>query len=259
MFDFCYPLLENVVPYLERIGWQGDIKPDKTTLDALIYAHQRSVPFENLSACGLTEQNSLAIPELYKKVVAGRRGGYCFELNGIFMTLLRALGYDAYSCMARVASGTELRPVMHRAIIVRLDGRQYYCDVGFGGAMAPFAVELSARVQSALGENYWVEEAAEEWLVLYRRFDTENEGKPVIVFSTLPFLNEDFTTFHLYCSRNPESAFTEGPFLYRRTANGFLSYDEGVLSGMENGQKLNRRIPNEELRAMMAELFDLYI
>ena len=263
MFEFTYPTLSNPEAYLERIGYHGGLEANRENLDALIYAHQCAVPFENLSCCGYAEPNTLEVGELFHKVVEKRRGGYCFELNSLFLTLLRALGYDAYSCMARIAANRDfLRPVFHRGIIVRLDGKRYYCDVGFGGTMAAFAVELSEKQRTAHGETYWVEGAEEGWKALWRRFETSKEGDPgqvIVIFGPQPFLAEDYDVLHQYSARNTNSPHTRGASLYRRTPTGYISLMRGMFTEYKDGDKTVRPVSAEELPAFFKEYFDIEI
>ena len=140
---------EQAKKYLERIGLSYPAAPTLETLHTLIWSHQCRVPFEDIDTSLLACPVSLSTQDLYRKIVEERHGGFCFELNGLFLLLLKSLGFDAYACMCRVAAGfTTLRALTHRASIVRLDGREYLCDVGLGGPMAPFAVELSSEPQT---------------------------------------------------------------------------------------------------------------
>jgi N-hydroxyarylamine O-acetyltransferase len=120
--------------YLHRIGAERPAVLDETALAGLHRAHLLTVPFENLSI-HLGEPISLAEPDLISKIVTGRRGGFCYELNGAFALLLEALGADVVRVAARVYGDGRLGPPFdHLALVVRLpggDGR-WLADVGFG-------------------------------------------------------------------------------------------------------------------------------
>ncbi|MDR1572859.1 MAG: arylamine N-acetyltransferase, partial [Clostridiales Family XIII bacterium] len=121
--------------YLARIRATRPARPDREALNALILAHQLAVPFENLDIFA-GRPVSLAVGDIADKMIRRRRGGYCFELNAGFYSLLRALGYDAFPIAGGVVLGEgEPPPPHHRATAVRLDGCLLYCDVGFGGPM----------------------------------------------------------------------------------------------------------------------------
>ena len=123
MYTVEYDMLseEQTKKYLERIGLSYPLPLVPETLDALIYAHQCTVPFENIDTRLLHCPISLSSQDLYRKIVEERHGGFCFELNGLFLLLLRSLGFEAYACVSRVAAGfNTLRALTHRASIVRL-------------------------------------------------------------------------------------------------------------------------------------------
>ena len=92
MDEGLYEPLPSVEAYLARIGIDGAKEPTLAFLDELVYAHQCSVPFEDLDICEKHAEISLDIAALFDKIVTRRRGGYCFEQNALFASLLRALG-----------------------------------------------------------------------------------------------------------------------------------------------------------------------
>src|SRR5260221_13506295 len=94
----------KVDAYLDRIHYAGSRAPSAATLRALHAAHLYAVPFENLDI-GRGRRLSLALPDLYAKIVARRRGGFCYELNGLFSWLLASLGYGVTHLSARVYGG----------------------------------------------------------------------------------------------------------------------------------------------------------
>ena len=125
---------EQCAEYLKRIGMdkpRESFLPSLMNLDRLISQHQKTVPFENLALCMNWGTVDLQPDALYQKIVLNRRGGFCFELNGAFLLLLKGLGYDAAGCMARVGLPFigDLTYLDHRAVIVRLEGKTYFCDV----------------------------------------------------------------------------------------------------------------------------------
>ncbi|MGN6791374.1 MAG: arylamine N-acetyltransferase family protein [Streptosporangiaceae bacterium] len=126
---------DNLVgEYLGRIGCPPPVGPDAETLRSLHSAHQMTVPFENLSI-HLGEPIVLAEDDLLAKIVARRRGGFCYELNGAFALLLTALGFGVERVAARVFGGGGLAPPFdHMALVVRpADGSgPWLADVGFG-------------------------------------------------------------------------------------------------------------------------------
>src|SRR5215213_9521921 len=122
----------DVDAYLERIGYRGPPAPTAETLRRLHVAHLLAVPFENLSIHA-GEPVVLDDESLFDKVVARRRGGFCYELNGLFAALLRALGFEVEMLSAAVrGSAGKFGPEFdHMTLLVKL-GERWLADVGFG-------------------------------------------------------------------------------------------------------------------------------
>ena len=267
MLEFNYKPLKDPDAYLRRIGYTGSTEPTLENLCALVRAHQMGVPFENLDCCVTKVPISLDIDYLFDKIVTRNRGGYCFELNGLFVTLLRALGYDAWSVFCRVASSENLRPIKHRGNVVRIDGKEYFCDVGLGGGMAPFAVEISSRRQEMFGETYCAEEKEERGWYLLRRLSGKglsDDGtiigaeKNVVVFTTLPALNEDFEAYSYQCWAMPDSLFvTGGISVSRRTPTGYWSLKKDVLTVRDGDDIIQTTVPEEEIPVALEKYFDI--
>src|SRR6266702_4615254 len=134
--------------YLDRIGAGRSAKPDTAALRSLHRAHLLAVPFENLSI-HLGEPISLEHGELIDKIVARRRGGFCYELNGAFALLLGALGFDVRLLAARVFGDGRLGPPFdHLVLLVRTTGRDgpWLADVGFG-SHSEFPLRVGERGQ----------------------------------------------------------------------------------------------------------------
>jgi N-hydroxyarylamine O-acetyltransferase len=130
--------------YLERIGYSGPRSPTLQTLRALQALHPQAIPFENLDTL-LGRPVRLDLASLERKLVQGRRGGYCFEQNLLFKHVLHALQFDAIALAARVVwerPPGELRARTHMVLLVALGADRYLCDVGFGGLTPTAPVRL---------------------------------------------------------------------------------------------------------------------
>ena len=139
--------------YLERINFRGSLDVNAQTLRELQVAHLLTVPFENLSIHA-DEPIVLEEEALFDKVVRRRRGGFCYELNGLFAALLRGLGFDVSMLSARVArnDGGFTPDYDHMTILVSLDQR-WLVDVGFGDAFRHPLIVDSVAVQTQLGRG----------------------------------------------------------------------------------------------------------
>jgi N-hydroxyarylamine O-acetyltransferase len=138
--------------YLERIGMDAQVGPPSLELlTALQAAHMIHVPFENLHVYHRRGPRTDAEWSVHK-IVEERRGGWCFEVNGAFATLLRALGFDAHHIACQVwesEPGEWGPPFDHLASMVELDGERWFVDVGFGdNCLQPLAM-IDAERSSA--------------------------------------------------------------------------------------------------------------
>ena len=119
----------DLAAYLRRIGYAGELSPSRATLDALHRAHATSIPFENLDIL-LGVPIRLDLPSLQAKLVAGRRGGYCFEQNALFASALEHLGFAVTRLAARVRYRSDrVLPRTHMALRVDVDGARLLVDV----------------------------------------------------------------------------------------------------------------------------------
>ena len=138
--------------YLARIGLDEAPPPTLDGLATLQRAHMLSVPFENLDIVA-GRGIDLAEDALFAKVVTRRRGGYCYELNGLFGALLDALGFVRHPVAARVwyRAPATTPGLTHTLNVVTLPEAEVFSDVGFGG--------VTARVPVPLGEDVRVEDS----------------------------------------------------------------------------------------------------
>jgi N-hydroxyarylamine O-acetyltransferase len=130
--------------WLARIGHHGPHIPTFETLQALISAHSRAISYESIDVL-LDRPPTLDLATLQRKMIAGGRGGYCFEQNMLFRGGLRSLGYKVTSLQARVVRGLEIdapRPMLHMVLLVELPEGLFLADVGFGNLAPTAALRL---------------------------------------------------------------------------------------------------------------------
>ncbi len=142
--------------YLQRIGLNdGAIAPTLDGLSRLQIAQASNIVFENMDP--LTGKVPDLNPDaLWRKLVAGRRGGYCFELNGLFGVALSAFGFEARPLLARVRNGAPMGGARtHHTFVVTIDGVEYLADCGFGNGapVLPMRLELN-REEEIRGETF---------------------------------------------------------------------------------------------------------
>ena len=133
----------------ERIGYQGPRAPTLDTLHRLVAAHSTAIAYESLDVL-LDRPPKLDLASLQSKMIAGGRGGYCFEQNMLFRAGLQSLGYQVTSLQARVVRGLPIdapRPMLHMVMRVDLPNGPYLADVGFGNLAPTAPLKLSPLVE----------------------------------------------------------------------------------------------------------------
>lgn len=261
----------NLDLYLERIGMKRPEKLDKAYLDQLVINHLIHVPFEALDLFLNRAEISQDLDELFEKVVLKKRGGYCFELNKLFQFLLKDLGYDTYPCFCRVQRGEEAsRGITHRGNIVNLDGRRFFCDVGFGNAMSRGAVELVMDVRQQVGTDiYWFKPYNQYWFDLFRQPQdlvnedgsiTKGEPKRELRVCIAEAEEQDYEVFNAITS-SPNSVFSQKFMVGRLTEDGALAINEDrIFSRIKGNQKIHRQLKGEaEVQQVLKDEFGIVL
>lgn len=219
--------------YLRRIGCPRPDRPDAEALRSLHRAHQMKVPFENLSI-HLGEPISLADADLLAKIVGGRRGGFCYELNGAFALLLSAIGFDVERVAARVFGGGNFGPPFdHMALVVRPadDSGPWLADVGFGShSTFPVLLEDSREQHDPAG-TFQVVPAPEG------DFDVRRGGEPQYRLERRARSLEDFVPTCWWQQTAPQSHFRAGLICSLLTGNGRISLSGRTLITTSNGTR----------------------
>lgn len=251
----------DTASYLSRLGIEGNIVPDENTLLRLTRAHLEQIPFENLEIWAEHREPSLEPQDLFAKVVTGKRGGYCFELNKLFYLLLTALGYSCRSIPARVVHHRQdPRPISHRATIVTVEGHHWLCDVGFGGAGPKGAIRIDTEEpQTVYGDTFFVQPEQPDYPGEYGVFRVD-DGVPsrVLVLLDRPWLDADFLTLSSYYATYHNSPFKRRRILYRCTPNGWVNLTDNTLTIVSNGiRQIVELQTADQIRQTIQQLFGL--
>ncbi|MFF2130105.1 arylamine N-acetyltransferase [Streptomyces olivochromogenes] len=256
--------------YLRRIGAHHPAWPTSGVLRDLHLRHLKAVPFENLSI-HLGEEIVLEEKELLDKVVGGRRGGFCYELNGAFGALLGALGFDVTLLAGRVY-GEEGRlgiPYDHLALRVRtVDGGDWLADVGFG-AHSHYPLAFGARTEQVdPGGTFRVLEAGPDAAgvrgVGGRReaedLDVIRDGGPQYRLEVRPRVLGDFAAGAWWHSTSPKSHFTRSLVCSRVTEDGgriTLSGRNLTATAPDGTKEVSELATDEEVLALYRERFGI--
>jgi N-hydroxyarylamine O-acetyltransferase len=238
----------NVDAYLARIGYEGAREADEGTLAALHRAHMLAVPFENLDI-HLGVENVLDPEHIFDKIVNRRRGGWCYELNGLFALLLEALGFSVTRHSASVVVGEPTPDFAHLTLRVDLD-RPWLADVGFGASFTrPLRLDDEGN-QERDGNVYRLARDGDGRMALHENGEREYR------FATEPRRMEQFAEMCALQQTSPDSVFRHAPICSRATEEGRQS-----LSGMrlitttKDGRTERELASEEERQAVLREVF----
>ena len=210
--------------YLKRINYNGSLEPTAETLRNLQVAHLLTVPFENLSIHA-GEPIVLEDHALFTKIVERRRGGFCYEANGLFAALLRALGFDVSMLAAGVAkSQGGFGPQFdHMTLLVTLSDR-WLVDVGFGDSFLE-PLLLDSREEQVQGTRAFRIVDDNDHLILMRR-NPGADWEPQYRFTLQPYTFADYEETCIFHQTSPDSHFTKGRICSRATDDGRISLSE---------------------------------
>ena len=242
--------------YLRRIGLEARPAANLAGLQALHFAHATTIPFENLDIqMGLPIRLDLA--SLQAKLVRRHRGGYCFEHNTLFLAGLKAVGFDAIPCEARVRLGVmEVLPRTHMLLLVRLEGATWLSDVGFGGEGLLHPVPMDGEAHGQFLNTYRVSEEGG-----LRVLQSHHHGawEDLYAFVPAPQFPIDFEMANHYTSTHPESRFLKtltaqlpGPEVRRILRN--RAYAE-----LRGDQAEGRGVAPAELVPLLREAFGIEV
>lgn len=208
----------NKQRYLQRIGLADPMSPDVDTLCLLQRSHLLTVPFENLDI-HWKRPIVLDLEAFYRKVIDERRGGFCYELNGLFNELLGSLGFHTRLISARVFNGTSHGPEYdHAAIIVTIGDRDYLADVGFGDfAAEPLRFVLDEQQRDDNG-TFIIRRFDDEYLEVAK--GVEGEWRSEYIFKDIARDLSQFAEMCDFQQYSPESHFTKGKLCSIMTENG---------------------------------------
>jgi N-hydroxyarylamine O-acetyltransferase len=241
---------DTVAAYLARIGIA---EPPATTPDGLArlhLAHLLTVPFENTSI-HTGESIQLDVAWLHDKIVGRRRGGFCYELNGLFAELLVALGFTVERLAARVISDDGSLGIPFDHMCLRVDGT-WLVDVGFGDSFVrPLRLDKPGE-QSDGRRTFRIIDDVPDAHVL------EDAGRPAFRFELVPHALADFAPGCTYHQTSPESPFTRRRVVSRLTAEGRITLrDDRLIATATGGHKTETPIDAADWHRHAREQFGL--
>ena len=235
----------NVAEYLSRIDLgETELAPNIQSLRSLQSAHLLTVPFENLD---IHWQRPIVIDteKFFSKIVDERRGGFCYELNGLFNELLRDLGFRTRLVSARVFSGNEHGPEFdHAAIVVTIGDDEYLADVGFGAFTAePLRLALDDEQQDANGA-FLIRKREDGYLEVLKREDGQWRSEYMFMDVARDLAEfSDMCDFQQYA---PDSHFRKGKLCSIMTTGGRKTLTDKSFVVTREGNKDEITIGSED-------------
>ncbi|MCW4455788.1 arylamine N-acetyltransferase [Flavobacterium sp. MXW15] len=213
-------VLTEAALYLHRLGYDRPPPPTLATLRELQQRHTATFPFETISSL-LRLPVPIDLPTVQHKLLHAGRGGYCYELNRIFLALLQELGFDARGLTARVVMGgpeDALTARTHLLVLVVLDGERHVADVGFGGMVPTAPLRLDTEdPQATPHEPYRITRHDGRYTL---RALVGGEWRAMYVFDLQPQAEIDYIVGNWYVGTHPDSSFL-GQLRVARTGPGW--------------------------------------
>jgi len=249
----------DIAAYFDRIGYKGAARPTLDTLQELHLLHPLAIPFENLDPL-LGRPVSLDLPSLQAKLVEGRRGGYCYEHNILFMHVLQALGFEVSGLGARVLWNRPegaLTPRTHMLLRVDIDGDTWIADVGFGGVTLTAPLRLvDGVVQETPHERFRLDRVEGYWLL---QVEIGEEWRSTFRFGLEENLLSDYEIASYFVSTHRQSHFVHTLMAARPTREGRYALSNNRLS-FRGPEAFQRELASaEEVEQVLRDIFGIHV
>ncbi len=240
--------------YLDRVGYEGPVQPDEQTLFALHEAHLTAIPYENLDI-QLGQPKVLDEDRFAERLVGERRGGWCYEMNGLFSGVLREIGFD----VQRVG-GAVVRDILgedavgnHMVLLVDLD-RRFVADVGLGdGPFHPFPLEERRWAEDDF--HYGLARTDDGWW----RFENHEHGlAPRFDFTETPRALDWYQSQCSQLQSGDSSPFVALAMTFRRDPQKIRALRDVTYLEIEGTKKTETRIESlGDYARLVGQLIDL--
>lgn len=245
-----------IADYFQRIGISGDLKNDLPTLTAIMRAQLRSVPFENLDVQA-GKIVSLVPEDIVSKIIYGRRGGYCYEVNSLFAMALTALGFEYDLIGARPMFYPQRRPKSHMVLMVKIGAERWLCDTGFGsfGLRAPIELNQLGQIIKQDNETFTLDKNERGEFVL--KALVKGEWANQFGFDLQPMEMIDFMPVNYYNSTHPDAVFVQRYLVMLQRADGRTLLSGNQLKQLRGDQEDVSEIAPEKLDEVLWREFGL--
>ena len=262
LFSGLYEAIPDIDLYLERIDYHGDKRPTLDNLRELVRKNQTHIPYGNLDFYLNHKCPSLAVPDIFEKIIVRHGCGGCFEINVLFFALLRSLGYELFPVVVKCLFGSP-DPVVptHCAAIVTIDGKRYYVDVGLGlpSPVVPVALDEGSDWQpAAISPHYYSYKMHQEGNTILFEGYNGSKRMSMVSFVLQPVELVDLIPLNYYACMAETSPVTQGIIVEILRDNGTARIVKDQLTISSDGKVDNRKLEtDEDFRTALWEVFGI--
>lgn len=241
--------------YYQRIGYQGESGATVETLTNLMRHQLFSVPFENLDVQA-GKIVSLVPEDIADKILSQPRGGYCYEVNGLFAMALESLGIPYRFIAARPMFYPVKRPKTHMAIVAEVEGKQWLCDLGFGsyGLRAPLSLDILDTPVQQDHDQFMLTQESDDFVL---KAFVDGAWANQYGFNLSPQAFIDFMPANYLNSTHPDAIFVQKRLLVKHHADGRDILLGNRLKRIHRGTVEVQELSDDDVVAVMRERFGL--
>jgi N-hydroxyarylamine O-acetyltransferase len=248
----------DVDQYLQRIHVNKVKDTSLEELAELQNQHMLHVPFENLDVIRHVPI-TLDVASFYRKVVDQHRGGFCYELNGLFHYLLKELGFSCHLVSATInrPDGSWAREGSHACIVVKLD-QPYVTDVGFGDA-ARTPLPFSGEIREDISGSYRLKQVSAHLYDVERKQAGQSDWKTQNRIDTTPMKLKDFAAANHFNQTSPAAPFTQKDIVTLATSDGRVTLSGNCLVITRHKDKTETVVGDQEKQETLEKYFQIRI
>jgi N-hydroxyarylamine O-acetyltransferase len=234
----------NKDEYLKRINYAADVDVSITCLKTIHRAQFYTIPFENFDIC-LGKGINITPEAIFQKLVNKKRGGYCFELNGLLLMALKSFGFNARALLARVHTREKPSGRGHQITLITLQDKQWIADVGFGSdtPRTPLPLEINQPI-SQNGQTLRLIKTKEFGYMLQNQKD--NDWKDLYSFDLEYVHLGDIEYGNHFTSTHHSSFFTSSPVAALPLDNGKITSLDHTLKKTVNGRERDIELAEDQ-------------
>lgn len=229
--------------FLDRIGYRGPVVPTAEALRAIHRAYLLTVPYENLDLHMEPRRAlSLDVAQVYDKIVNGRRGGWCYEMNGLLAWALREMGFAVTLLGSAVGrrenpAAMEDTHILLKVVVPDAPDEAWLADVGFGNAfLEPLPLRAGESVQEGFVYRLAQDPMGRWW------FTNQVHGGAGFDFSLRPFEMNEFAAPCEWLQTAPESGFVRVTVCHRHVPGAIVTLRALTLTTVTGTERTDRVI-----------------